>query len=210
MNEYGAQFPALTRKYPVIYCDPPWEYDDAIRGEHLEDHHYSPMNLKELTAMGSWVREISAPGALLFMWTTGPQMEVAMPLMRGWGFSYKTIAFIWEKTRRSGKEFMGGGSYTRANREYCIVGRCKGKGIPRLSRKVRQGITAHYRGHSVKPFEVRAALETLYGPNAAKLELFTREETVLMDKQALPNHNWDSWTFSGLEYDNCDYKLVGV
>ena len=34
---------------------------------------------------------------LLYMWTSSPHLDQAIKLGDGWGFDYKTIAFVWFK-----------------------------------------------------------------------------------------------------------------
>ncbi len=131
------------------------------------------------------VRTWAKPNAALFMWATGPKLPEALAVMQAWGFTYRTIAFVWMKlTRRANKPFFGMGFYTRANAEIVLVG-TRGNGRQRRNASVRQMVLDVYDGpedeqvaapigrHSEKPDEVRKRIERLYaGP---RLELFARE-----------------------------------
>jgi len=115
------------------------------------------------------------------MWATGPKLPQALALMSEWGFTYKTIGFVWVKQNlRTSSLFWGMGFYTRANAELCLIG-AKGKGLTRKDAGVHQIIEAPVGKHSRKPDETRHRIERLYdGPY---LELFARERAP----------GWDAW-----------------
>ena len=75
-------------------------------------------------------------------------------MLTAWGFSYKTVAFVWVKqNRRNDDLFTGMGYWTRANAEICILAT---KGHPkRVDAGVRQVILSHIEEHSKKPDEAR-------------------------------------------------------
>ena len=56
------------------------------------------MSIDELCALP--VGELAAKDSLLFLWTTFPQLPEALRLIKAWGFSYKTVAFVWLKQNR--------------------------------------------------------------------------------------------------------------
>ena len=57
----------------------------------------------------------------LFLWITFPCLCEALEVLTAWGFSYKTVAFVWVKqNRRNDDLFTGMGYWTRANAEICI------------------------------------------------------------------------------------------
>jgi len=87
------------------------------------------------------------------------------------GFSYRTVAFTWVKTRAGRGTFpIGLGYWTRANPEQCLLAT---RGRPkRIARNVPQLIISPRREHSRKPDEVRTYIEHLIaGPYC---ELFAR------------------------------------
>ena len=96
----------MAKKYSIIYADPPWRYNQkGVSG--AAEKHYPTMSIEELCALP--VAEISASDSVLFLWTTFPQLPSALQLIKAWGFSYKTVGFVWLKKNRksdSGKQLM--------------------------------------------------------------------------------------------------------
>ena len=170
------------KKYNVIYADPPWRfatYSDKGKGRGAEKH-YPTMPKHEIQALP--VPKISAKDSVLFLWATAPCLTEAFELIDAWGFTYKTVAFIWIKQcRKSDRLFTGLGYYTRANAEYCLLA-TRGKILERKSRSVSSVIVSHIEEHSKKPDEARARIEALYG-EVPKIELFARQTV----------GGWDCW-----------------
>jgi N6-adenosine-specific RNA methylase IME4 len=169
----GRDWPAAVRsdapsRFRVILADPPWSFegDVAESGRHVSEH-YDVMSLDEIKAYP--VSALADEDAVLFMWTTGPQLQQAFSVIEAWGFSYKTIGFNWVKQNKSGAGvFTGMGYYTRSNAELCLLA-TKGKILPRKSNHVHQLIVAPRREHSRKPDEVYDRIEALYdGPPTEK------------------------------------------
>ena len=98
--------------------------------------------------------------------------------MDAWGFTYKTSAFVWLKTYKTGKDVFGMGNYTRGNTEYCLLG-VKGK-PKRISKFVSQLIKTTIKKHSQKPDIVRSKIIQLCG-DLPRIELFARTKV----------HGWD-------------------
>ncbi len=173
------------KKYAVIYADPPWAYrqhgtSPKSRGNAAQ--HYKTMTTDEICRLP--VKSIAEKEAVLFLWATFPQIEAAIQVMKAWGFEYKTAAFVWVKTYRSGKLFWGMGAYTRANAEVCLLAvtpgfRAKNK---IQSHKVSQIIQSPFAGHSVKPDEARQRIVQLIG-DVPRIELFARQRAP----------GWDAW-----------------
>jgi N6-adenosine-specific RNA methylase IME4 len=109
----------MMTKYEIIYADPPWHYggQKMLSGSKAENH-YPTMKLSELKALP--VQSITDDNALLFMWSSSPHLDQAIELMKAWGFSYATVAFVWDKVRPVS------GFYTMSQCEICLVGK-KGK-----------------------------------------------------------------------------------
>lgn len=94
-----------TKKYQIIYADPPWQYSNfkgkgTAYGDVLA--HYNTLSLEELKNLP--IQSISDENCLLFMWATYPNLKEGLELLESWGFKYKTVAFTWVKTRGSKKE----------------------------------------------------------------------------------------------------------
>src|SRR5437879_13567787 len=90
-------------KYAIIYADPPWRYRDILHNAGKDtgsaELHYPTMSIGELCAMRPYIDSIAAEDCLLFLWVTSPTLTDAMALIEGWGFEYKTVAFVWNKVR---------------------------------------------------------------------------------------------------------------
>ena len=79
--------------FPVVYADPPWQYDNKGRG--AAENHYPTMSLDDVKALP--VSRLAAPDAVLFLWATWALLPEALEVMRAWDFEYKTVGFVWVK-----------------------------------------------------------------------------------------------------------------
>ena len=113
------------------------------------------------------------PGQCAFLWATFPQLPDALRLIRAWGFTYKTIAFLWlKKNRRADSWFYGLGFWTRSNAEVCLLAT---RGHPkRQAANVHQFIISPIEEHSKKPDEAREKILALMG-DVPRVELFARQ-----------------------------------
>lgn len=193
--------------YGAILADPPWSFStrspkgmgrspDGIverpfgdRSNYAE-RHYPTMTLEDIKALP--IGALAGKDCALFLWAVDPMLPQAIEVGEAWGFTYKTIAFVWAKLRREtsrrGKDApddwsrlfpMGTGYWTRANPELCLLFT---RGAPkRTATDVRKLLIAPRREHSRKPEEARERVERLVG--GPYLELFAR--------QSAPG--WDAW-----------------
>ena len=46
------------------------------------------------------VADLAAPDSALFLWATFPQLPEALRLIEAWGFTYKSVAFVWLKKNK--------------------------------------------------------------------------------------------------------------
>jgi N6-adenosine-specific RNA methylase IME4 len=181
-----------TNKYNIIYADPPWTfktYSDKGKDRSAENH-YQVLSLEDIKNLP--VKNITADDAVLFMWVTQPTLEKTFEVIKAWGFTYKTIGFIWVKQVKGKaaievdqleeKDYrMNLGYWTRANGEICLLAT---KGKPqRINADVRQVVAEPLREHSRKPDCVRDKIVRLLGEKPTKIELFARE--------IVPN--WSCW-----------------
>lgn len=168
-------------QYNIIYADPPWQYRTySKKGQgRSAESHYPTMSIEEIKALP--VSELAAKNCTLFMWITFPCLFEALDVIKAWGFTYKTVAFVWIKQNRcSDSLFWGMGYWTRANAELCILAT---KGQPkRKSAGVHQVIVSHVEEHSKKPAETRDRIVALMG-DLPRVELFARQTT----------SGWDVW-----------------
>ena len=91
----------MTGTYEIIYADPPWRYS-AKKVQGAAENHYPTMSIDELCALP--VAELAAKDSALFMWATFPQLPEALRLIRAWGFTYKSVAFVWLKKNKKADE----------------------------------------------------------------------------------------------------------
>ena len=124
----------MTKKYKVIYADPPWRYN-VWKGQGMVERHYPTMELDEIKALP--VGELADKDCVLFLWATLPMLQEALQVIKAWGFEYKTTAFVWIKLNRQGSGiFWGLGFWTRSNAEVCLLAT---KGHPkRQARNIHQ------------------------------------------------------------------------
>jgi N6-adenosine-specific RNA methylase IME4 len=169
------------KKYSVIYADPPWKYkvySPKGLGRSAESH-YPTMETADICSLP--VQELAEKDCALFLWVTLPCLLDGFSVLKEWGFTYKTIAFVWVKQNKlSDSLFWGMGYWTRSNCEFCILAT---KGHPkRVSAGVHQVIMSHVEEHSKKPQEARERIVQLMG-DVSRIELFARQKT----------DGWDVW-----------------
>ena len=168
-----------SKKYKIIYADPPWSYDDKSLNRGGAERHYKTTANSELCRID--VASIADSDCILFMWATFPKIREALELIDAWGFEYKTNAFTWvKKNKKSLTNFWGMGRWTRSNAEVCLLA-VKGK-PQRVSMGVHSIIEEPVMQHSRKPQIVRDRIIELVG-DVPRIELFCREAP----------HGWDTW-----------------
>ena len=176
------------KKYQIIYADPPWSYNNS-GFDYAAAKQYPTMPLTDICSLG--ISEISDNNCTLFLWGTWPLLPECLEVMKAWGFTYKTIGFVWLKTRENVNQYgflpsdklsetPGMGFWTMSNTEFCLIGV---KGNPRrLNTGVRQVVYSPLREHSRKPDEIRERIVTLMG-DLPRIELFARRKV----------NGWDVW-----------------
>jgi len=175
------QIPFPNKKYQIIYADPPWEFNFKNRtglSEKAKGNLYQTMKGQDIVNMP--VAEMAAGKSILFLWVMSSKLPLALDVINGWGFTYKTVAFTWVKTTVTGKYCFGGGNWTRSNPELCLLAT---RGKPkRESASVRELVVSERRQHSRKPDEIRDEIVRLCG-DVPRIELFARQKT----------EGWDAW-----------------
>lgn len=204
-NDLPDLYPDLPEKrYDIIYADPPWDYGGKMQFDRTStssdnmdwgkrifissaNFKYPTLKLKDLKRIP--LLEISADDCLLFMWVTNPHLAHGIELGQAWGFEYKTVAFVWDKMVHNP------GKYTMSYCELCLVFKRGRIPSPRGTRNEKQLLSAPRGAHSVKPSEVRKAIERMF-PTQNRIELFARQRP----------SDWDVW---GLDVrENFDGELV--
>lgn len=155
-----------TRRYPVIYADPPWEYEHSMTNNRRIDNHYPTMELADICAMP--VDELATDDAVLFMWATSPKLEEALSVVRAWGFTYRTN-MVWVKPQ------IGMGYYARQQHELLLIATRGSLPVPEPANRPASVFESPRTQHSRKPDEYYAIIEAMY-PEYSRIELFSRTE----------------------------------
>lgn len=117
------------KKYNVIYADPPWAYrawSKKGNGRSAESH-YSTMSIEDIKTLP--VGELAEKDCALFMWITFPLLKEAWEVIEAWGFTYKSVVFVWIKqNRKSPSLFWGMGYWTREMLNFVLLQR---RAVPR-------------------------------------------------------------------------------
>lgn len=186
--------------FPVITADPPWPFDDTGSRVSPENEGcaagYSTMSVDDIASLG--VSGISAPDAVLFLWTTATHIldGSATKVAKAWGFTPKTIV-PWIKLsdtpRKSSARWkddpsvewvyrhglkiqIGNGHYVRNCSEPLVIA-VRGSMTVHPSLRMPGIIVATRSRHSEKPACVRDWIESLY-PGHRYLELFARDAPI--------------------------------
>jgi len=175
---------ASAKKYKCIYADPPWEANVFWNESYTST--YPLLKDDQILGMGPQVRELSDPkGCHLWLWTIAGKLELALNVMKAWGFTESHFVFWAKDWMRMGK--------VRNQGELMLFGE-RGK----LSLNVLDSINWRYTpgwrgGHSEKPDEFRQEIERASpGP---RLELFCRGKPLNRE------HEWDIWGNDALKND---------
>ena len=176
-------------KYSILYADPAWLHYGDKNKDQAAGKHYSCMSPEELAALDVRTRW-AEKNAVLFMWATGPMLDVAIDTLKAWKFHFRGVAFVWVKTTNAGKIISGQGvrpTVVKPTTEFCLCGTTSRTGRPLAleTEAMGQVVLAPRPGnvHSRKPPEVRRRIDALYDPGLKRIELFARERF----------ENWDAW-----------------
>lgn len=166
-----------TKKFAVIYADPPW--DIAQKGARGAVEHYDLMTADRIAAMP--ISDLAADNATLLLWVTNAALPAGLEVMKAWGFQYKTNA-AWDKY------YMALGAYFRGSHELLLHG-TRGR-APFKFHGQRSTLSFPRQDHSHKPEEMIPLIERILdGPY---LELFARQR---------PNSHAD-WSVWGNQIDS--------
>lgn len=178
-------FPNPPDGFKTVMADPPWKYDDKLEGEDVTgaaEDHYETLSTAQIMGLGEWVREVTAPSAHLYLWTTGSHLSDAFAVIDAWGFDYKQT-LTWLKTydepaglphertypaRYDG--VLGMGQYYRNSTEFLLFATKGNRAVNRSD--VATYFMAEPTGHSYKPDKAyRLAEIQSDGP---RFEMFAR------------------------------------
>ena len=162
----------LKSTYNIILADPPWQYEFTASENRSPDNHYPAMTTEELLNLNIPADDDS----ILFLWSPASQLEIALQMLKAWGFIYKTSA-VWDK------EIIGMGYYFRNRHELILIG-IKGEFKPPLPEDRPPSVYQERRTkYSKKPDCYYDMIEKMY-PNGKYLELFASQQY---------NYKWTAW-----------------
>ena len=188
------------KKYKIIYCDPPWSYQNGGVPQGGVEAQYPTMKLEDIKALP--IKDLADDISVLFMWATFPQLKEALEVIEAWGFEYKTLGFSWIKTNQDGTPFFGIGYYAKSNCEVCLMA-TKGKAHSLVKSNSVSSVIIHPKtAHSRKPDVVREKIVELMG-DIPRIELFARDNG---DKDLFGKNRLDGWDTWGNEVKQ-DIKL---
>jgi N6-adenosine-specific RNA methylase IME4 len=183
--------PLPSKRYDIVYLDPPWHYYGSAVKDAAAAKHYPLMTLDELAALD--VRSLLNKRAAMFLWATCPRLNFAIDLLRAWKLHYRGVAYVWVKVGKSGRIINGQGvppTFTKPTTELLLAATTMptGRPFPLLDLAQAQVVLAPRGAHSEKPGVFREAIERLCG-DRPRIELFARQRV----------ENWDAW---GAELDD--------
>jgi len=162
-----------TKKYQIIYADPPWKYDFSPSKKASIEQYYNTLSVDDISKLP--ISQLTDINCVLYLWATSPKILEALKVMEVWGFKYKTHA-IWDK------DVVGMGYWFIGQHELLLIG-TKGKmSPPKAKFRVSSIYTEKKKKHGVKPSYFRELISRSF-QNENKIELFAREKT----------EGWDVW-----------------
>jgi len=162
--------PLTPLSYDVIICDPAWRFQTrSERGQTKgASHHYEVMSDEEIAALP--VGSLAQRDCILLLWATAPMLPLALEVMRGWGFSYKSL-LAWRKTTATGKVRMGTGYWARSMHEPVLIGTIGSPSKTSAFPSIFDGLA---REHSRKPNEFYDLVRK-HTSGLRRADLFARE-----------------------------------
>jgi N6-adenosine-specific RNA methylase IME4 len=169
--------------------DIPWKYYGSPTKDQAAGKHYDCLTDAEIFDLP--VQEVLLPKSILFLWATGPKLDVALHALSCWGLWYRGIAFDWVKTTNAGNPINGQGgrpSLIKHAGELVLWASPQAKGRPLpikdegmaswIFENVQDYVFESRPGnvHSRKPETVQDRIEALIDAPYPWLELFGRRK----------------------------------
>jgi len=151
---------------PILYADPPWQYEHVKTENRAIENQYPTMSLEAICALP--VTTAATDDAVLFLWATSPKLAEAMQVVTAWGFVYRTC-MVWVKDK------IGMGYYARQQHELLLIATRGELPVPEPANRPASVVTADRGDHSRKPAVFYDLIERMY-PEFQKRELFLRGE----------------------------------
>lgn len=178
VNEKLAQISEASRplpsgqRFPIIYADPATRYVSGF-GDRSIENHYPTMTIEELCALP--VDTLALDSAVLFIWTTIPQLRNTMTIIEAWGFHYVS-SWCWDKVDH------GTGHWGFNQHEELLIATRGDFPAPIPGTQPRTVHAEKKTDHSVKPAWFAEQIERIW-PTLPKIELFARA----------PRPGWKRW-----------------
>lgn len=150
---------------PVLYADPPWQYEHVKTDSRAIENQYPTMTLNAICALQ--VSRSATDDAVLFLWATSPKLAEAMSVIAAWGFNYRTC-MVWVKDK------IGMGYYARQQHELLLIATRGDLPVPLPAHRPASVVTAPRGKHSEKPDVFYELIERMY-PEFQRRELFARQ-----------------------------------
>lgn len=170
--------PSTDGGWGAILIDPPWSFSDTGSRLAPEGSVSGYETLPDAAILALPVKEIAAPNAHLYLWTTDAHIELALRCAKRWGFRYVQLIH-WLKVDAQGRPMLGGGHYFRHVTEsllFCVRGKAP---FPRHD--LGALIVAPRQAHSQKPRKIHRLIEQ--ASPSPRLEVFARA----------PVEGWTVW-----------------
>jgi N6-adenosine-specific RNA methylase IME4 len=193
------------KRYQIIYIDPPWDYFFITRSNYEKvrkstaglcfnkgnkdtqkekkytpcksaDAHYKFLSNDDLKALP--INQLADDNCIVFLWITGPKLDIGIEVLTAWKFKYKTIGFVWYK------QCLMPGNYTMSSCELVLIGTKGSIPKPRGARNIHQFLSSPRGKHSAKPHEIRNRINLMF-PTQNKIEIFARidkDDFVIQDQ----------------------------
>lgn len=160
------------QRFPIIYADPATRYVSGF-GDRSIENHYPTMTIEELCALP--VDQLALDSAVLFIWTTIPQLRNTMTIIEAWGFDYVS-SWCWDKVDQ------GTGHWAFNQHEELLIATRGDFPAPIPGTQPRSLYIEKKTDHSVKPAWFAERIEAIW-PKLPKIELFARD----------PRPGWAAW-----------------
>lgn len=173
------------KKFPVILCDYAWP--NVVYSEETgqdKGYPYPPMPLDEGMVLCAGDNSPALDAAVLFFWTTANRMDIAVDMIRAWGFDYKS-QIIWNKMHQ------GTGRWVFDLHEVLIIATRGSIPAPIPGDQCPSVYFEKKSEHSRKPVYFAELIQELY-PDIPKLEMFQRKQSLAPDDVRL-NGQWQFW-----------------
>ncbi len=168
-----------TKKYSIIYADPPWRYDFSKSNSRKIENQYLTMSLEEIKKLPIQTKST----AVCYLWATAPKLIEALSVLEAWGFRYKTCV-VWDK------QIIGMGYWFRGQHELLLVGTKGNFSPPKPANRHSSVFSEKRTKHSKKPLCIKSLI-SIWFPKLKKIESFARKRTIGWDCRRKRNYGYE-------------------